>query len=49
MRANQQLPIGRVHWQARPGERELRRAEEGVRGFAPEGCAPLSRGEKGGR
>ena len=49
MRCNQQLPIGRLHWQARPGERELRRVEDGARGFDPTGHAPLSRGEKGGR
>lgn len=45
----QNQPTARLEWQARPGERELRRGGEGARGFEPVDRAPLSRGGKGGR
>ena len=48
MRDLRQTPILRVEWQARPGERELRRAQNGARGFDPVGREPLERGAKGG-
>lgn len=42
-----QVPVVRVEWQARPGERELRLAQRGARGFDPADEAQLASGGKG--
>ena len=48
MQDMRQIPIQRVEWQARPGERELSASTDGQRGFDPVGREPLERGAKGG-